>query len=63
MVVKKRKLTAELLAILAGDTDETVRMGVARHARTPRSVLEGLATDSWEEIRSVVAERLHDLDK
>lgn len=48
LVATKRKLSADLLDVLAKDTDESVRVRVARNRRVPVSTLQDLSNDgSW----------------
>lgn len=54
----KRKLTPDILERLAADPHEPVRWQVARHRRTPRSVLERLLADDWSEVRELARGRI-----
>jgi hypothetical protein len=45
---------------LSFDADESVRKSVARHQNTSRAVLERLAADPQEMVRSMAAERLRE---
>lgn len=54
----KRKLTPGILARLAPDDDESIRVRVAMHRNTAIETLEGLRNDSWERVRRIIEERL-----
>jgi hypothetical protein len=57
-VAMKRKLTPTLLARLALDEDESIRLRVAMHRNTSRETLEYLQNDSWDRVGETVRKRL-----
>ena len=58
MVAMKNKLEEKLLIVLSSDSEESVRMHVARHKKATRNVLNQLLNDSWPEIVKLVKTRL-----
>lgn len=63
MVAMKGKATPSMLRALSTDGNDAVRAAVARHRRTPSSVLAELAgTDPWPEVRRIARERMASAD-
>lgn len=58
MVAMKNKLEENMLMLLSQDSEESIRMTVARHKRTTKKILNQLLNDSWSEISSFVKARL-----
>ncbi|WP_235577104.1 HEAT repeat domain-containing protein [Pseudoalteromonas sp. R3] len=59
MVARKNKLEEPLMLKLAVDTDEAVRMSIARHKKATLKVLTLLLNDIWSEISNKASERIH----
>ena len=58
MVASKTKLQEALLLKFASDSDDGVRMNVARHKKATANILNQLTNDSWEEISNLALERI-----
>lgn len=58
MVAMKNKLEEKLLMVLSTDSEESVRMSVARHKKATKNVFNQLLNDSWPEIVKLVETRL-----
>lgn len=48
----------QILEQLASDVDDSVRLAVVRHKATPKSILQKMKNDSWEEVGIIASKRL-----
>jgi hypothetical protein len=58
MVSSKNKLEEPLLLKLALDSDDAIRMNIARHKKATARVLGLFRQDCWEEVSKVADERV-----
>jgi hypothetical protein len=59
----KNRITPELIALLATDSDPSVRLRIANHKKTSAEILRRLLRDDWDQVVEIAQQRLDVLEQ
>jgi hypothetical protein len=59
----KNAITPELIALLAVDSDPSVRLRIANHKKSGAEILRTLLRDDWDQIVEIAREKLDALEQ